>query len=152
MLHSTNEPGIKTPLVRTPGTWELIQFRSRGDSRGQLVAIEANRDIPFDIKRVYYLVGTKEGVVRGLHAHKELDQVLIAVSGRCRVRVENGISTEEFCLNEDTVGLRITRLVWRELYDFTPDCVILVLANSIYEPDDYIRDYDHFQHLVKSTI
>ncbi|MDZ4662423.1 MAG: FdtA/QdtA family cupin domain-containing protein [Pseudomonadota bacterium] len=126
------------------GTWELLKFVSKGDDRGELVAIQNSSEIPFDIKRVYYLVNTKAGVIRGLHAHSNLDQVLIAISGSCRVSVDNSQKKEEFLLDDCRVGLRIRNYVWREMFEFSQNCVLLVLANRFYDPNDYIRDYGIF--------
>ena len=130
------------------GSWELIEFTSKGDERGELIALEAENEIPFPVKRIYYMINTKAGVRRGLHAHINLDQVLIAVSGSCRILVENGDKREEFLLNQNRVGLRITNLVWRELWDFSPDCALVVMASRHYDPDDYIRDYQQFAQMV----
>ena len=132
------------------GSWEQLRFPSRGDARGQLVALQELHEIPFEIRRVYYLTKTLSDVVRGLHAHYNLDQILIAISGRCRVRVDNGQQKEEFLLAEDTHGLRVTNLVWREMYDFSPDCVLLVIASQLYDSADYIRDYEVFLRTVRA--
>lgn len=131
-------------MDKEKGFWEMITFSSKGDQRGELVALEAMKEIPFPIKRVYYMINTKPGVRRGLHAHIDLDQVLIAASGSCKVSVENGSKREEILLNDNKKGLRIKNLVWREMYDFSPDCALLVLASHLYDPNDYIRDYQRF--------
>lgn len=129
------------------GSWSLLTFHSKGDQRGQLVALQEGFEIPFEIKRVYYLTRTLAGVTRGMHAHIDLDQVLIAVSGKCRVLVDNGVTRESFILDDCQKGLRITNLVWREMSDFSSDCVLLVLANRYYEPLDYVREYSDFLRL-----
>ena len=98
---------------------KIIEFTPLGDSRGSLVALEANKSIPFDIKRVYYIFATNMGVSRGYHAHRNLKQVAVCVTGSCR-------------------------FIWREMHDFTPDCVLMVLASDYYDEDDYIRDYHKF--------
>ncbi len=126
------------------GSWQLIDFQSKGDHRGELVAIEHPKDLPFKIERVYYLIQTKDQVRRGFHAHRNLDQVLIAIAGSCRVSVDDGFQKKEYLLDNCKVGLRITNLVWREMFDFSPDCVLLVLASDIYKEDDYIRNYSNF--------
>ena len=130
--------------MKKQGSWELLHFSSKGDDRGELIALEGKGEIPFKIERVYYLVNTKRGVRRGLHAHIDLDQVLIAVLGSCKVMVENGEKREEFLLDSCKKGLRITNLVWREMYDFSKDCVILVVASRHYNAEDYIRNYQEF--------
>lgn len=123
---------------------KTIQFASLGDERGSLVALEANKNIPFDIKRIYYIFNTKHGVARGFHAHKALKQIAICISGHCRFVLDNGNSKEEIILNSPSQGLRIDHMIWREMYDFSEDCVLLVLASEYYDEMDYIRDYDEF--------
>lgn len=123
---------------------ELINFKIQGDNRGSLVALESNRNIPFDIKRTYYIFGTQADVSRGFHAHKNLSQVLICVSGSCRILLDNGKTKESVVLNRPDQGLLIKDLIWREMHDFSPDCVLLVLASEPYDESDYIRDYDAF--------
>jgi dTDP-4-dehydrorhamnose 3,5-epimerase-like enzyme len=123
---------------------KTVSFKPLGDERGSLVALEGNKSIPFNIKRVYYIFDTKEGVCRGFHAHKKLKQVAVCVTGSCRFILDNGLSKEEVILNSPTIGLVIEEMVWREMYDFTPDCVLMVLANQYYDECDYIRDYQEF--------
>lgn len=119
-------------------------FEPHGDERGQLVALEEFNDIPFKIKRVYYIYDTKKGVRRGFHAHKCLEQILICVSGSCKIHLDNGKETAEVELSNPNDGLYISNDFWREMYDFSPDCVLLVLASELYDESDYIRDYDKF--------
>jgi dTDP-4-dehydrorhamnose 3,5-epimerase-like enzyme len=123
----------------------LIYFPPLGDERGSLVALEAHKTIPFDVKRVYYIFGTKPGVSRGFHAHQMLQQVAVCVTGKCRMVLDNGSQREEVWLDSPTKGLMIGTLVWREMHDFSPDCVLLVLANEYYDDADYIRSYSEFQ-------
>ncbi|PIX78859.1 MAG: dTDP-6-deoxy-3,4-keto-hexulose isomerase [Piscirickettsiaceae bacterium CG_4_10_14_3_um_filter_44_349] len=127
---------------------KTIDFKPLGDDRGSLVALESNKSVPFDIKRVYYIFGTKEGVSRGFHAHKKLKQVAVCVTGSCRFVLDNGKEKEEIVLDNSTVGLVIDDLIWREMYDFTPDCVLMVLASEYYDENDYIRDYQEFLKVV----
>jgi len=115
-----------------------------GDERGQLIAIEAQKDIPFEIKRVYYIYDTKEGVRRGFHAHKSLQQILVCVHGSCKIHLDNGTESQEVVLDKPTEGLYIASDMWREMYDFSPDAVLLVLASEHYTESDYIRNYDEF--------
>lgn len=124
-----------------------IDFQSLGDKRGSLVAVEIGMDkaVPFDIKRVYYIYHTAEGVSRGYHAHKNLKQVAICVAGRCRIVLDNGKDHEETWLDSPTKGLIIEDMVWREMHDFSDDCVLLVLASEHYDESDYIRDYSEFK-------
>jgi len=123
-----------------------VDFQSLGDERGSLVAVEIGMDkaVPFDIKRVYYIYHTEMGVSRGYHAHKKLKQVAICVAGKCRMVLDDARNREEVWLDCPTKGLLIEDLVWREMHDFSKDCVLLVLASEHYDESDYIRDYDHF--------
>ncbi len=123
-----------------------IDFKSLGDERGGLVALEAGagHTIPFDVRRVYYIHGTHPGVSRGFHAHRELQQVAVCVSGQCRMVLDDGKTREEGWLDSPLKGLLIGNLTWRELHDFSPDCVVLVLASEHHDEADYIRDYDEF--------
>jgi len=123
---------------------KLIDLPSLEDNRGALVSIEAAKNIPFEVKRVYYIYGTKKGVSRGFHAHKNLQQLAVCVSGSCRMLLDNGKSREEIWLNTPEVGLIIGNSIWREMHDFSEDCVLLVLASEHYDESDYIRDYSVF--------
>lgn len=127
---------------------KLIDFPPLGDDRGSLVALEANKTVPFNIKRVYYIFDTQIGVARGFHAHKALKQVAVCVTGRCRMLLDNGKQKEEVWLDSPTKGLMIEGVVWREMHDFSPDCVLLVLASEHYNEADYIRDYEKFIKMV----
>lgn len=130
---------------------KLLKFDIKGDHRGSLIALESLRNIPFEIKRVYYLFGTKEGVRRGYHAHKKLKQVAICVSGSCKFLLDDGIEKVIIELNNPDEGLLIEGLVWREMFDFTPDCVLMVLADDYYNEGDYIRDYKRFLEVVRNA-
>ena len=125
-------------------------FPPHGDDRGQLVAIEEMKDLPFDIKRVYYIYDTLTDVVRGHHAHKCLKQVLLCVHGSCKIHLDNGHETAEVLLDKPNEGLYIENDMWREMYDFTPDAVLLVLASEYYDESDYIRNYDEFRKFIAS--
>ena len=129
---------------------EIIKYRFQrhGDERGMLVALEDSTDIPFAVKRVYYMYDTKEGVRRGFHAHKSLEQILISVHGSCKIHLDNGNETAEVLLDKPYEGLYVGSNMWREMYDFSPDAVLMVLASEYYEEDDYIRDYEQFLHSV----
>lgn len=122
----------------------MINFQQHGDNRGMLVALENHKEIPFEIKRVYYVYATKEGVRRGYHAHRQLEQILVCVSGSCVIHLDDGTETTEVTLDKPYEGLYITGTVWREMYDFTEDAVLLVLASEEYDENDYIRDYQIF--------
>lgn len=128
---------------------KLYNFQPHGDERGQLIALEENKNIPFKIKRVYYIYDTKENVRRGFHAHKNLEQILICVSGSCKIHLDNGFKTEEVILDNPSTGLYVANDMWREMYDFSHDAVLLVLASKLYDEADYVRDYKEFLKMVK---
>lgn len=129
---------------------ELQEFKVLGDHRGQLVALEANRQIPFDVKRVFYIYGTQDGVPRGNHSHYKTKQFLVAVSGSCKVTLDDGYNKETFNLNKPNLGLFQDALIWGTMHDFSSDCVLMVLANEYYDASDYITDYDKFLKEVKN--
>ena len=128
---------------------KLEEFKVLGDHRGQLVALEANRQIPFDVKRVFYIYGTQEGVPRGNHSHYKTKQFLVAVNGSCKVTLDNGKEKETFDLNKPNLGLFQDALIWGSMHDFSSDCVLMVLADEYYDASDYITDYDKFLEVVK---
>lgn len=129
---------------------ETIDFKPLGDSRGHLVSLEYTLGaVPFEIKRVYYLYDTKPGVIRGLHAHKSLQQIAICVKGSCRFILDDGFQRQEILLDSSTKGIYIQSMIWREMYDFSDDCVLLVLASEIYNEEDYIRDYQVFLNIIQ---
>ena len=126
-------------------------FQPHGDDRGQLIALEEYKDIPFNIKRVYYMYDTREGVVRGHHAHKSLQQILICIHGSCKVMLDNGEEKKVVLLEKPYEGLYVSNVMWRKMYDFSPDAVLMVLASELYDESDYIRDYDEFLKFVKES-
>jgi len=123
--------------------FKLLDFHIFGDERGSLISLESNINIPFDIKRVYYIFDTKKDVVRGRHAHKNLQQIIIAVSGSCKVLVDNKKDKKIYKLNNPSQGLLIENNVWREMFEFSSDCVLMVLASDYYNKDDYIFEYEN---------
>lgn len=135
-----------SPIVSLllPSGCALIDLHVMGDSRGSLIALERGRDVPFDVARVYYVFGTQPGVDRGFHAHLKLRQLAVAVSGGCTMVVDDGTTRAEVRLERPDVGLTIGPMVWREMRDFTSDCVLLVLADAPDDEADYIRDYPQF--------
>lgn len=129
---------------------QFVNFPPLGDERGSLVALEANKTVPFGIKRVYYIFGTQKGVARGFHAHINLKQVAVCVTGKCRMILDDGKQRAETWLESPTKGLLINDLIWREMHDFSEDCVLLVLASEHYDESDYIRDYETFLESVST--
>jgi dTDP-4-dehydrorhamnose 3,5-epimerase-like enzyme len=126
----------------------LIHFNPLGDERGSLIAIEAEKSVPFPVRRVYYLFATKEGVERGFHAHKALNQVAVAVTGSCEMVLDDGKSKATVLLDSSEKGVLIGPGLWRVMRDFSADCVLLVLADQHYDEGDYIRNYDEFKEWV----
>ena len=126
-------------------------FQPHGDDRGQLVALEEFKDIPFRIKRVYYMYDTVEGVTRGFHAHKCLEQILVCICGSCKIRLDNGKEKKVVSLEKPYEGLYVANNMWREMFDFSHDAVLMVLASEPYEESDYIRDYDEFLKFIKCS-
>lgn len=127
---------------------KTIEFDQLGDDRGSLIALEQSKDIPFNIKRVYYIYDTGKGVIRGLHAHKELVQVAICVKGSCSFLMDDGTNKESLILDSPSTGLVIDSMQWHEMHDFSEDCVLMVLASNCYDEEDYIRDYEEFKKVI----
>ena len=136
-------------LFRSGDCMQIVkyQFQQHGDERGQLVALEEFKDIPFAIKRVYYVYDTDKDIIRGHHSHNTLEQILICVNGSCKVLLDNGREKKKVYLEKPYEGLYIPPMMWREMYDFSEDAVLMVLASEIYNEDDYIRNYDEFKKL-----
>lgn len=132
--------------------FRIINFNEFGDERGNLVVAEGSgMDVPFDIKRVFYMYGSDPDIVRGQHANRKTEFVLINVSGTSKVKVDNGVETEIIELNKPRMGLYIDTMVWKDMYDFSADSVLLVLASEHYDGAEYIRDYDAFLKEVKGN-
>ena len=134
------------------GSYHIIKFKTLGDERGSLIAIEEGYNTPFEIKRVYYIFNTKEGVERGFHAHKKLKQIAIAVRGSCIFVLDDGKKKEEIVLNNPNQGLYIEGLIWHKMKNFSKDCVIVVIASEHYDESDYIRDYNEFLKLAENRL
>lgn len=123
---------------------KVINFKQHGDDRGHLVVIEGNKDVPFDVKRVFYIYGSSNDVVRGQHANRKTEFVLINVSGTSKVKIDDGKEQSIIELNEPHMGVYIPTMVWKDMYDFSEDSVLLVLASEPYDSSEYIRDYNEF--------
>lgn len=123
----------------------MLQFPQHGDERGWLVVIEGVKDVPFDIKRIFYIYGSDESVIRGRHANRKSEFVLINVCGSCKVKTNDGRGNEDiFVLDKPHAGIYIPKLVWKEMYDFSEDSILLCMASEHYDPEEYIRDMDEF--------
>ncbi|MFA0216714.1 FdtA/QdtA family cupin domain-containing protein [Vibrio cyclitrophicus] len=130
--------------------YKLIDFNVVGDHRGKLIALESLDLIPFTINRIYYIYDTKEGISRGFHAHLDLEQVAVCVKGSCDFILDNGKTKEKIHLNSPNKGLHIFGITWREMHNFSEDCVLLVIASEKYNESDYIRDYNEFKGIVEN--
>ena len=125
--------------------YRVLQFKEYGDERGNLVVAEGDgMDIPFDIKRVFYMYGSDPDIMRGQHANRQTEFVLINVSGSSKVMVDDGSSKEVILLDKPRMGLYMGPMIWKEMYDFSADSVLLVLASEHYQEQEYIRDYQEF--------
>ena len=125
---------------------QMLEFSQKGDERGHMVIVEGLKDIPFDIKRIFYIYGSEHDVVRGQHANKNSEFVLINVAGTSKVRVRDGKGNEAvYALNRPHTGIYLPKMVWKDMYDFSEDSVLLCLASTAYDPDEYIRNYDEFE-------
>ncbi|MGI0116920.1 dTDP-4-dehydrorhamnose 3,5-epimerase [Zooshikella sp. RANM57] len=148
-LFSDAKLDINSYIIKPKGNYYKYDFPVIGDDRGSLIALEKRKEIPFDIKRVYYIYDTKKGVSRGFHAHRKLEQVIICLSGKCSLILDDGIKRKKVDLESPNVGLYIRNMIWREMHDFSSDCVLMVLASEHYNESDYIRDYSCFIKEIK---
>ena len=128
---------------------QMLEFVQNGDERGYLVVVEGKQDVPFDIKRIFYIYGSDKSVIRGQHANRRSEFVLINVAGTSKVKVKDGKGNEVvFSLNRPHTGVYIPKMVWKEMYEFSEDSVLLCLASDHYDAQEYIRDYDDFVKIV----
>jgi len=132
---------------------KMLEFPQRGDERGHLVIVEGNQDIPFEIKRAFYIYGSDPDVIRGQHANRKSEFVLINVAGKSKIRVKDGEGNEAiYCLNRPHIGIYLPTMVWKDMYDFSSDSVLLVLASTHYDSSEYIRNYDDFVKEICSEV
>lgn len=134
-----------TPLVK------IVYISQQGDARGELSVAEFGKTLPFLVRRIYWIHGTKPGVSRGFHAHKKLHQLCVCVAGSVRISLFDGKNEESVVLDSSLKGLLIGPSLWREMHDFSPDCVLMVFANAEYDEADYIRDREQFIRYVHSS-
>lgn len=132
--------------------YTILNFKIHGDNQGKLVALEKGEDFPFEIKRVYYIWDTIPDAVRGRHAHRHLEQVIVCLSGSCDFILDNGKERQTIHLDNPTQGLYIKHNIWREFTNFSPNCIIMVLASEHYDETDYIRDYNKFLEEVRKWL
>ena len=128
---------------------KFIKFKQLGDERRHLVVIEGNEDVAFDIKRVFYIYGSDTDVVRGQHANRDTEFVLINVCGTSKVRVDDGKEEKVYVLDKPHEGVYIPKMVWKDMYDFSEDSILLVLASEHYDGDEYIRDYEDYKGIMR---
>lgn len=130
--------------------YKLISFKDLGDERGKLVVIEGGQSIPFEIARAFYIYGSDSTVVRGQHANRNSEFVLVNVAGKSKVMITDGTQKEIVNLDKPMEAVYIPKMIWKEMYDFSPDSVLLVLANTHYDGSEYIRDFDEYLKIMKS--
>ncbi len=129
----------------------MLNFKQMGDERGQLVVIEQLKDVPFEIKRIFYIYGSDPDVVRGQHANRKTQFVLINLSGKSKVKTDDGKgNVQVFELNEPHIGVYLPTMVWKDMYDFSSDSVLLCVASETYDSDEYMRNFDEFVKEVNS--
>ncbi len=144
-------PKLLSKLFRTEKSMDIkkIEFSQHNDDRGNLTVAERGRELPFDVKRIYYIYGVDNSMRRGFHAHRNLQQVMVCVSGSCKVMFTDGVFKKDIALDNPNEAVYVGPGIWREMYDFSQDAVLLVLASEVYSEDDYIRDYDVFLEYVR---
>lgn len=121
-----------------------LEFKQNGDARGHLVVVEEKKDVPFSIARIFYIYGSDHDVVRGCHANRRSEFVLINVSGTSKVKVKDGKDEKVIVLDKPHMGVYLPKMVWKEMYDFSEDSVLLCIASEVYDPSEYIRDYAEY--------
>ena len=131
--------------------YKLVDLKIHGDERGKLISLEGNRDIPFEIKRVYWIFDTLPDLDRGFHAHKNMEQIIVAMDGACKFVLDDGKKRESVWLNRPDKGLYIGKNMWREMHHFSYGCKLMVLASDYYDEKEYIRSYDVFLKEVKNA-
>ena len=128
--------------------YKLINMDVHGDNRGKLISLESCKNVPFEIKRIYYIYDTIPDFERGKHAHKNLEQIIIAIDGACQFVIDDGKNREELWLNRPDVGLYIGKNMWREMRHFSYGCKLMILASDYYNEKEYIRNYEEFLDLI----
>ena len=136
-------------MLRLEDQIHIFNFPDLGDERGNLVVVEGGIAIPFDIKRIFYIYGSDSEVVRGSHANLKSEFIMINVSGTSKVLIDNGLERRVVALDKPRMGLYLKSMVWKEMYDFSPDSVLLVLSNEHYDPGEYIRNYSDYLEMVR---
>ena len=138
-------------MSKLDGQIRLLEWKDLGDERGNLVVVEGNMDIPFEIKRIFYILGSDDTVVRGQHANRLSEFVMINVSGTSKVKVDNGEESRVIELNRPRMGLYLKNNIWKDMYDFSADSILLVLASEHYDESEYIRDYQEYLRFIQEA-
>ncbi len=138
-------------MSKLDGQIRLLEWKDLGDERDNLVVVEGNMDIPFEIKRIFYIYGSDDTVVRGQHANSLSEFVMINVSGTSKVKVDNGEESRVIELNRPRMGLYLKNNIWKDMYDFSADSILLVLASEHYDESEYIRDYQEYLRFIKEA-
>lgn len=129
--------------------YKILKFNTKSDDRGSLIALENLKEIPFEVKRIYYIYDTKPEFPRGAHAHRELEQVLIMMEGSCELVLNDGKNIKNIILNRPDMGIFIGKNMWREMKNFSYGAKLLVLASDFYNEKEYIRNYNEFLKVLK---
>lgn len=127
--------------------YKLIELGVHGDKKGLLSALEEGNPLPFHVQRVYYIWGTEQDAIRGCHAHRHCHEMIICLSGSCDFLLDDGTSRETVRMDSPSRGLYAPPHIWRQFTNFSPDCVVLVLASIKYDRSDYIEDYEEFKKI-----
>jgi dTDP-4-dehydrorhamnose 3,5-epimerase-like enzyme len=133
------------------GKIKIISFEEKGDRKGKLVAIEGMEDVPFEIKRIFYIYDSTNSVVRGCHANRDSEFVLINIRGSSKIKVKNQNQEKVFVLDKPYKGIFLPKMIWKEMYDFSDDSILLCLASTRYNPNEYITDFCQFVRELKNV-
>ena len=125
-----------------------LDFIQKGDERGHLVIIEGNREIPFDIKRVFYIYGSDRNVIRGKHANRISEFVLINIQGTSKIKVMDGKNEIVYELTTPHSGVYVPKMLWKEMYDFSEDSILMVLSNEYYDKSEYLSDFNEYKKMM----
>lgn len=132
--------------------YEVFELKNYGDERGALIPFEIGNNAPFDVKRAFYIYDTKPGVERGCHANKNSEFLLVIISGSCKVKIDDGTNEEIVELNRPNQALYLDKMLWKEMYDFSYNAILLVLSNQLYDEKEYIRSYDKFKEVTSKVL
>ena len=129
--------------------YKIIDLKSCGDSNGRLIPFENGVNTSFEIKRVFYIYNTRPNIIRGMHANRNSEFLMIAISGSCKIKIDDGFTTEEVILNDPTKALYLDKMIWKEMLDFSYNAILLVLTNTKYDNTEYIRDYQQYKEIIQ---